>query len=155
MNFLIPNTRSYNHWFADFDRLFEPLDTEETISLATDIEEAEDHILMTFDLPGMKEGDFSVKVEDNHLFVSGERKREETKNEKSNIVYSRRSYGKFQKAYLLPESVDAKKIEADYRDGVLRVFLPKSVVQKENAFEVKVKAKDTFFDRLLGSGNKE
>lgn len=155
MNFLIPNTRSYNHWFADFDRLFDTFETERSLAVASDIEESDDHILMTFDVPGMKEGDFSVKVEDNHLLISGERKREETKSEKSQVVYSRRSYGKFQKAFVLPESVDIKKIEADYRDGVLRVYLPKTLVQKENAFEVKVKAKDTFFDRLLGSGKKE
>jgi HSP20 family protein len=153
MNFLIPNTRS--QWFYDIDRFFEPFEAEKNISLASEIEDADDHILMSFDVPGMKEDDFSVKVEDNQLLIAGEKKREETKSEKRNLIYSRRSYGKFQKMYTLPETVDAKKIEADYRDGVLRVYLPKTVVQKENAIEVKVKAKDTFFDRLLGSSHKE
>lgn len=155
MTYLIPHTKRYNYWLNDFDRFFDGFETEKSISLASDIEEATDHILMTFDLPGMKEGDFNIRVEDNNLYLSGERKREETKSEKSQIVYSRRSYGKFEKVFSLPETVDAKKIEADYRDGVLRVYLPKIEVKKENAIEIKVKAKDSFFDRLLGSSKKE
>ena len=115
MSLLIPNTnRRYNNWLYDFDRFFEPFETEKNLSLAEDIEEAEDHILLSFDVPGMKEGDFSVKIEENRLVISGERKREETKNEKSQLVYSRRSYGKFQRVYSLPETVDANKVEADY-----------------------------------------
>lgn len=155
MTYLIPNTKRYSHWLSDFDRFFDGFETEKSLSLASDIEEASDHILMTFDLPGMKEGDFNIKVEDNNLYLSGERKREETKSDKSQIVYSRRSYGKFEKAFSLPETVDTKNIEADYRDGVLRVYLPKVEVKKENAIEIKVKAKDSFFDRLLGSSKKD
>lgn len=155
MTYLIPNTKRYSHWLSDFDRFFDGFENEKSLSLASDIEESSDHILMAFDLPGMKEGDFSVKVEGNTLYLSGERKREETKSDKSQIVYSRRSYGKFEKVYSLPESVDAKSIEADYRDGVLRVYLPKTEVKKENAIEIKVKAKDSFFDRLLGSSKKD
>jgi HSP20 family protein len=154
MNFLIPNMRKHNDWLYDVDRFFAPFETETKLSLSEDVEESEDHILMSFDIPGMKQDDFSVKVDDDRLVISGERKREETKTEKRNVVYSRRSYGKFQKAYQLPENIDSKKIEADYRDGVLRVYLPKTALQKENAFEVKVKAKDSFFDRLLGQSTK-
>lgn len=155
MTFLVPARRHYQTWLGDFDRFFEDFNTEKSLSLASDIEEAEDHILMSFDLPGMKEGDFSIKVEDNILAIEGERKREETKSEKSQMVYSRRSYGKFQKAFTLPETVDTKKVEADYRDGVLRVYLPKTEVKKEEAIEVKVKAKDSFFDRLLSTADKQ
>jgi HSP20 family protein len=154
MSFLIPNLRRHNDWLYDVDRFFGPFETENKLTISEDVEESENHILMSFDIPGMKQGDFSVKVDDDRLLISGERKREETKTEKRNVVYSRRSYGKFQKAYQLPENVDAKNIEADYRDGVLRVYLPKVTVQKENAFEVKVKAKDSFFDRLLGQTTK-
>ena len=141
MTYLIPNTKRYSYWLNDFDRLFDGFETEKSLSPASDIEEASDHILMTFDLPGMKEGDFSVRVEESHLYISGERKREEAKSDKSQILYSRRSYGKFEKVFSLPESVDAKNIEADYRDGVLRVYLPKVEVKKENAIEIKVNAK--------------
>lgn len=160
MNFLITNNqRRHQNWLYDFDRFFEPIqrqseEMQKSLSLYEDIEESADHILLSFDVPGMKEKDFSVKIEDNHLVISGERKREESKDE-SNVVYSRRSYGKFQKSFLLPETVDATKVEADYRDGVLRVYLPKTEKSKDSAIDVKVKVKDTFFDRLLGRSHKE
>ncbi len=160
MNFLITNNqRRHQSWLQDFDRFFEPiqrqsLDVQKSLSLYEDIEESADHILLSFDVPGMKEGDFSIKIEDNYLVISGERKREESKDN-SNVIYSRRSYGKFQKAFLLPETVDATKVEADYREGVLRVYLPKIEKPKDSAIEVKVKAKDTFFDRLIGRAHKE
>ena len=153
MNFLVPHLNRYNNWIHDFDQLFEAAEESSNLSLSTDIEDAENYILMSLDLPGMKEEDLTVKVEGEQLFISGERKREEAKTQKSQVVFNQRRYGKFQKVYTLPETIDAKKIEADYRDGVLRVYLPKIEVKKADVIDVPVKGKgkDTFLDRLLGS----
>lgn len=157
MNILVPHFNRYSSWMQDFDDLFEATHASNslanTITSSADIEEADNYMLLSFDLPGMKEEDVTVKVEGEQLFISGERKREEAKTQKSQFVYNHRRYGKFQKVYTLPENIDAKKIEADYRDGVLRVYLPKVEVKKADVIDVPVKGKgkDTFLDRLLGS----
>lgn len=157
MNFLVPNLNRYNHWsthWADeFDKIFESRSLNHEITTSADIEDSDEYILMSFDLPGMKEEDLKLKVEGQELTITGERKREEAKSQKSQVIFNQRRYGKFQKIYTLPETVDAKKIEADYRDGVLRVYLPKLEVKKADVYDVPVKGKgkDTFLDRLLGS----
>jgi HSP20 family protein len=156
MNFLVPNLSGrYNSWFDDFEQLFEARDTSNSLAFSSDIEDAENYVLLSFDLPGMREEDVTVKVEGDQLFISGERKREEVKAQKSQVIFNQRRYGKFQKVYSLPETIDAKKIEADYRDGVLRVYLPKIEVKKADVIDVPVKGKgkDTFLDRLLGSAS--
>jgi HSP20 family protein len=158
MNILVPHFNRYHRWMSDFDQLFDStetsLQTANSLAFSADIEEHDDYVLLSFDLPGMKEEDLAVKVEGEQLFISGERKREETRAQKNqNQLLTQRRYGKFQKIYTLPESIDAKKIEADYRDGVLSVYLPKIEVKKADVIDVPVrgKGKDTFLDRLLGS----
>jgi HSP20 family protein len=151
MSFLIPSFHRSNGWLQDFDHFFENIESNNNLSLTADIEDSPEYILMSFDLPGMKDEDLTVKVEGEQLFISGERKREDTKSEKSNVYFNQRRYGKFQKVYSLPENIDSKKIEADYRHGVLRVYLPKVEVKKAEAVNIPVKAKDSFLDRLWGS----
>lgn len=154
MSGLIPFVRrsTLHDWVYDIDRFFEPLSSEQrSLTLAGDIEENEEHILMSFDFPGMKQGDFSVKVEGNKLILAGERKREVKESDKDTYTFHGRQFGSFYKAFALPQSVDRSKIEADYRDGVLRVVLPKAPKEKPQAIEVKVGGSDTgFFSRLLG-----
>lgn len=152
MSALIPFMRrqTLNNWVYDFDRLFEPVANESNLfRLQGDIYETDEHIMMSFDVPGLKDEDFKIAVEGDVLTVTGERKREETNIKKEGISYYGRQYGKFSRAFKLPETVDKTKIEADYRDGVLRVLLPKSEVKKEDVIDVKVKSKNSVFDKLL------
>ncbi len=158
MNILVPYFHHVSGglrdgWLRDFDELFETESTGNNLILSADIEEADNYMMLSFDLPGMKEEDLTVKVEGEQLLLSGERKHEEVKTQKSQVVYNHRRFGKFEKIYTLPETIDVKKIEADYRDGVLRIYLPKIEVKKADVIDVPVKGrgKDTFLDRLLGS----
>jgi HSP20 family protein len=102
-----------------------------------DITEDEKEYLVKADLPEMKKEEVKVTVEDGVLSISGERKNEkEEKNKKFHRI--ERSYGKFLRTFTLPEDSDAKKIAAEFKDGVLKVHLPKSPTAKPELVQVKV-----------------
>lgn len=106
-------------------------------SPAVDIHESKDKVALVFELPGMDKKDIKVWVENNVLTVSGERKlrREETEQDylRAEIVD-----GSFSRSFTLPESIDAGKISADYKDGLLTVTLAKAEEAKPKEIEVKV-----------------
>lgn len=105
---------------------------------AVDVFETEVEVVMKAELPGMSKEDISVEVKDNVLILRGERKFEKDVKEE-NYHRIERAYGKFQRAFSLPFEVEREKIEAHYRDGVLKVILPKSEATKPKQIEVKVK----------------
>jgi len=81
------------------------------------------------DLPGMKKENIDIKVEDNTLVISGERKiKEEIKEENYYKIESK--FGSFSRSFTLPEDADIEKIHAESQDGVLEVVVPKLEVQK-------------------------
>jgi len=87
-------------------------------------------------LPGMKREDIDVALDGNTLTLSGERKQEEEKRE-GESYRSERYFGRFQRSITLPTEVQANKIEAAYKDGVLTVTLPKSEEAKPKQIPVK------------------
>lgn len=102
-----------------------------------DITEDEKEYLVKADLPEMKKDEIKVNVENGVLSVSGERKAEkEEKNKKFHRI--ERSYGSFLRSFTLPEDADGAKVAAEFKDGVLKVHLPKSSAAKPKAVEVKV-----------------
>jgi HSP20 family protein len=102
-----------------------------------DISEDDQEYLIKADLPEMKKDDVSVVVEDGIVSVFGERKTEKEEKKKR---YHRieRSYGSFRRGFLVPEDADASKVAAEFKEGVLKVHLPKSATAKPKAVEVKV-----------------
>jgi HSP20 family protein len=102
-----------------------------------DIEESEKEYLIKAEIPEMKKEDIKVAVEDDVLSISGERKSEkEEKGKKYHRV--ERCYGSFMRSFTLPEDAEGTKVSAEYKDGVLRIHLPKSEKAKPKAIEVKV-----------------
>jgi len=100
-----------------------------------DVEETEDSYLVQADLPGIDKKDLKVSLNDNVLTIKGERKYE--KEEKSkNVFRAERSYGNFQRAITLPDKVKANEIRADYKDGVLKITLPKAEEVKPKQIEI-------------------
>lgn len=85
----------------------------------------------------MKKEDVKVTIEKGVLSISGERKSEK-EEKKKRFHRVERSYGKFLRTFTLPEDADAKKIAAEFKDGVLKVHLPKSPAAKPETVEVKV-----------------
>jgi HSP20 family protein len=107
---------------------------------AIEVFEKEDKFVVKAELPGMKEEDIDVSVVGDTLTIKGERKAESEVKEED-YYCCERSYGGFSRSIALPSSVDAKKIEASYEDGVLEVSLPKAPEVKAKKVAVKKKGK--------------
>ncbi len=102
-----------------------------------DITEDEKEYVIKAELPEVKKEDVKLTIEDNVLSISGERKYEkEEKGKKYHRV--ERAYGSFMRSFTLPDDADGAKISAEYKDGVLKVHVPKSEKAKPKAIEVKV-----------------
>lgn len=111
--------------------------TEAMWSPVVDIHEAKDSILLQVELPGVKQEDIQVSIEDDTLTLKGERKREtEVKEDQYHRV--ERSYGRFERSILLPSVVDSGRVKATYRDGVLEIQLPKKEEAKPKEIKVEV-----------------
>lgn len=102
-----------------------------------DITEDEKEYLIKAQLPEVKKDDMKVSVQDGILTIAGERKSEkEEKNKKFHRVEW--AYGSFSRSFTLPEDADAEKVAGDFKDGVLKVHVPKSEKAKPKKIEVKV-----------------
>ena len=115
---------------------------EESITAAewaplVDIIEDDKEYLVKAELPEVKKEDVQVAVENGSLTIRGERKFEkEEKNKRYHRV--ERGYGSFIRSFVLPDIADATKVSAEFKDGVLRVHLPKTATTKTKHIEVKV-----------------
>jgi HSP20 family protein len=90
-----------------------------------DVTETAKEIRVTAELPGLDEKDLEVSIQEDSLWIKGE-KREEHEAERGDIYRSERQYGAFERMIPLPAEVDADKIKASFKKGVLRVTLPKT-----------------------------
>ncbi len=104
---------------------------------AVDVYQDKDNVVVKAEIPGMKKEDIEVSLHDGVLSISGERKSEE-KFEESDTYRTERFVGKFQRTFTLPTQVDATKVAAAYKDGVLTITLPKAEEAKPKQIEVKV-----------------
>ena len=104
----------------------------------TDIYETKDAYVFKTELPGFKKEDIKVEFSGATLTLSGERKQEEeTKNESCHRL--ERSYGMFERSFTVPKNVDAKKIDASLKDGMLVLTIPKVEEAKTKAIPISVK----------------
>ncbi len=106
---------------------------------AVDVVENEKAYEITAELPGMEEKDIEVKLANGGLTIKGEKKEEKEEKQKDYYVSERR-YGSFERYFGLPEGVDADKIEAAFKNGVLKVTLPKTAEAQKPAKKIEVKA---------------
>jgi HSP20 family protein len=131
---------------GEFDRFFReafsPVSGEGEVSTRTwappvDIYENGDNLVLKAELPGINPDDVEIRVEDNTLYLKGERKFEKEVKEQS---YHRveRTYGTFTRTFSLPNSIDADKVAASYKDGVLTLNLPKREEAKPKTIKINV-----------------
>ena len=99
--------------------------------------EEKDNFLVKVDLPGLSKDDVSLTIQDNFLTIKGERKHEVEKKD-TNFFHRERVHGTFARTIELPTRVDAGKVAATFRDGVLHVTLPKSEEAKPKEIQVSV-----------------
>jgi HSP20 family protein len=119
-------------------RLFSEPATGRPWTPDVDIYETENELVLKADLPDVKLEDIDVRVENQVLTLKGERRFEK---EETNKGYHRieRSYGLFTRSFSIPPTVEADKVSADYKNGVLTVALPKKEAAKPRQVKVEVK----------------
>lgn len=126
---LIPRTGSLQSARDFFDRFFEdeflPLRGEKSWAPAFDISENEKGYTVRAELPGIDEKDLEVTISDGMLSVKGEKKQE---TEEKGETYHRieRSYGSFHRSFRIPDAVETDKVDATYKDGILKLNIPKA-----------------------------
>ena len=104
---------------------------------SVDIMETKEEFVLTAELPDVKKDEIDIKAQDGVLTIKGERKREiEDKGKKYHRV--ERSYGMFFRSFTLPDGIDEDRIEADFKDGVLHLHLPKSPAKAPKAIPIEV-----------------
>jgi HSP20 family protein len=105
-----------------------------------DVSEDDKAFHITADLPGITEKDSNVTLSGDTLTIGGER-REEREEKDRNYHFSERRFGSFLRAFSLPAGVDRDKIEANFKNGVLSVTLPKTpeAMQQQKRIEVKTR----------------
>ncbi|HLK84484.1 MAG TPA: Hsp20/alpha crystallin family protein [Xanthobacteraceae bacterium] len=145
--------REVDRVFEDFDRGFWRAPFRSALSLepfwrrepawpatpAVDITESDKAYEITADLPGMSEKDIEVKLAPGGLTIKGE-KREEKEEKKKDYYLHERRFGAFQRSFRVPEGVEADKIEASFKNGVLTVTLPKTAEAQKVEKKIAVKA---------------
>ena len=126
-----------NRMFDDAGRGWrgdEPSSTT-TWSPAVDIYETENEIMVHAELPGVDRKDIALNLEKNVLTLKGERRFEkETKQENYHRI--ERAYGGFSRSFSIPAIVDEEKIRAEYKDGILRISLPKKEQVKAKQIQI-------------------
>lgn len=103
-------------------------------SPALDLYQNNDNVIAVAELPGMRREDIQISLHDGTLTISGERKRESSTGEKAERT--ERYIGTFRRSITLPARVDANKVTATYRDGILTVTLPKAEEAKPKQIQV-------------------
>jgi HSP20 family protein len=138
---LLATEREFDRLFRDaFPTMFGDREAEPSTrpwAPAVDIYENENNIVLKAELPGVDPKDVEVRVEDNTLYLKGERKFEkETKEENYHRI--ERSYGSFARSFALPNSIDAEKVAAECKDGLLTLTLPKREEAKPKTIKINV-----------------
>ena len=113
--------RLFNESLSHWDRG----ETYGSWSPAVDIHEEGDHLILSAELPGMRREDIDVSVENGTLTIRGDRRRDPRVSEESSVRIERH-YGVFSRSFSLPTAVDTESIQASYREGILRLVLPKA-----------------------------
>jgi HSP20 family protein len=104
---------------------------------AVDMAETKDGIVVDAEIPGMDPKEFDISLSEGTLTIRGEKKQEKEENEE-NYHLVERKYGTFTRSIPLPQAVESDKISASYKEGILKITLPKSEEAKKKEIKIKV-----------------
>lgn len=126
----------------DIDRFFEdrlsPAFPKLGWDLAVDLYEEKGNVIAKMSLPGVKEEELDIEIEDDMLTISG-RREEEKETEKKDYYSKEIRRGSFSRSVSLPKLVDAKKAQAEYKKGVLTVTMPAIAGSRNKSIKVEIK----------------
>lgn len=108
------------------------------VSARADVSETEKELIVKVELPGMSEKDVDISISRDMLTISGEKKQEKEQNEKG-WYRMERQYGSFSRSIPLPYEIESDKAEAQYKNGILSIRLPKTAVQQKGTKSIPVK----------------
>lgn len=144
---LVPRRRSFLSLIPEmdlFDRFFDDLSLpsllgqERVMVPAFDVSETEKEYVISGEIPGIDVKDLDVTLLDGRLTIKGE-KNQEKEEKDENYHRVERHYGSFERSFRIPENVKTDELEATYKDGILRLTLPKAEVSQVKKIEVKEK----------------
>ena len=146
---LLPSARVGNRpWRSPFDNLFDAFFGEDSrlpvlpgnaaFSPRSDVKEDDVSYEISAELPGLEEKDIGISVADGSLVLRGE-KSSDSEEKEGKYFRQERIYGRFERAFHLPDGVEAEKIEAKFKNGVLAITLPKKEEAKKVVRQVEVK----------------
>ena len=119
------------------DKGVKPTDSFADFVPLVDIQETDNEFIVKADLPEVKKEEVKVHLENGVLAIEGERCQE--KEEKGKRFHRlEREYGKFVRRFAMPTEIDAGKVRAEFKEGVLNVFLPKAPSAKPKVIDIKV-----------------
>ena len=124
-----------------FDRFFNTAAGPTAVGLqpVVDVRETDHSLEVVAELPGIRSDDVEVNLENNVLTISGEKKQETSEgSEEASYHLIERSYGRFERSFTLPRTVDTSKVKAQFENGVLTVSLPKMEEAKPRRIKVDV-----------------
>lgn len=130
----------------DFDRFFDDVFRSDvpypenygSVAPSINVEETDNEFKISAELPGMKKDDIKITFENNILSISGEKKAEQDYKD-GNFHRYERNYGKFARTVGVPSGVKLDKIDAEYKNGVLNITIPKAEEAKPKEIEIKVR----------------
>ncbi|MEJ5287156.1 MAG: Molecular chaperone (small heat shock protein) [Candidatus Kapaibacterium sp.] len=130
--------RRMSEMFEEFERGITV--TPSDFSPRVDISEDEKHLYVTVELPGVSKEDVKVSInDDNILVIKGEKKREfKTEDKERNFIRVERSYGSFQRSFMLPDNVKKDNVSAKYENGVLTITLEKVEPEPPKQIEIPI-----------------
>jgi HSP20 family protein len=124
--------REFSQLQNEFDRLLQGFVNTRPTALADmqmapscEVSEEGENFIAKFDIPGVRKEDIKIDLDGNQLTVMAERK-EEKKSENKKTRFSEISYGSYMRTFALPSTIDDKKVEAKFDNGVLTIMLPKA-----------------------------
>ena len=156
LNMDLYNKNPMVNWLDNFTHSIDDIMDESYVNTkkdflpACDVHENKDYYFFSFDIPGVKKEDIQVELRDNILHISGE-KRNEYKKEMENKGFYEKFYGKFHRSFNLPVTVSEKGVEAQFKNGVLELLIPKVKAEQGRQIPVKDGNKEELFSRLLNN----
>lgn len=104
---------------------------------SVNVEETKDEIMLTAELPGMRQEDVEIELENNVLTLSGTKQEEREERDDRRYHLWERRWGNFQRSFTLPRTVNADEISATFQDGILSVRMPKAPEAKGRRIEIR------------------